>query len=80
MTPANAPGTDAGKGPRSEGKNLRILVDADACRLSRECMKVCPHDAIYVKGDSAVIDQEKCDQDGICIAACPNGAIHFASD
>jgi heterodisulfide reductase subunit A-like polyferredoxin len=77
---ANNPGKPGAKTRKNEGENLRILVDADACRLSRECMKVCPHDAIYVKGGSAVIDQEKCDQDGICIAACPNGAIHFATD
>jgi len=70
-------GTNSSKG---EDENVRIVVDPGKCRLSRECMKVCPHDAIFVKDGSAVIDQEKCDRDGICITACPNGAIHFASD
>jgi heterodisulfide reductase subunit A-like polyferredoxin len=65
---------------KTETENVRILVDTRKCRLSRECMKVCPHDAIYVKEGSAVIEQEKCDRDGICIAACPHGAIHFATD
>lgn len=64
----------------TDDKNVRIVVDPDKCTLSGECMKVCPLEAIYVEGNTAVIDHDKCDRDGICIAACPNGAIHFATD
>ncbi len=58
-------------------KKIRVVVDPDKCRLSGECIKVCPQKAIYVKGKSAVIDDKKCDLDGICIPACPNQAISF---
>lgn len=51
------------------------MVAPKKCKLSGECFKVCPFDAIYVKNGEAVIDCEKCDLDGICIPACPNGAI-----
>lgn len=63
----------------SRDENLRIVIDPDKCTLSRECMRVCPHDAISVKGGSATINPDKCDLDGICIPACPNGAIHFVN-
>lgn len=58
-------------------KKLRVVIDPDKCRLSGECIKVCPQKAIYVKGNKAVIDDKKCDLDGICIPACPNQAISF---
>jgi len=66
--------------PSSENANLRIIVDPGKCKLSGECMKVCPRGAIRAEGGKAVIDQDKCDLDGICIAACPNGAIHFITN
>jgi NAD-dependent dihydropyrimidine dehydrogenase PreA subunit len=62
---------------KNERSNVKITVDPDKCKLSGECIKVCPHGAIFVSGDSAVIDLDKCDLDGICIPACPHGAIHF---
>ncbi len=62
---------------KNERSNVKITVDPEKCKLSGECMKVCPHGAISVEGESAVIDQNKCDLDGICIPACPHGAIHF---
>jgi NAD-dependent dihydropyrimidine dehydrogenase PreA subunit len=64
---------------KSEEANLRIFVNPEKCKLSGECMRICPRGAISVRGDKAAIDQEKCDLDGICIAACPNGAIHFTN-
>ncbi len=79
MSAANDTQKHGSNDRKPEAGNLRIVVDPRKCKLSGECMRVCPHDAIYVKDGCAVIDQEKCDQGGICIAACPNGAIHFAS-
>jgi NAD-dependent dihydropyrimidine dehydrogenase PreA subunit len=52
-----------------------ILIDPAKCRLSGECIKVCPQQAIFVKDGTAVIDQKKCDLDGMCIPACPMDAI-----
>ena len=56
------------------GKN-KVVIDYDKCKLSGECIKVCPQEAIFVKNSKAVIDYEKCDLDGICIPACPENAI-----
>ena len=56
---------------------VKVVIDAEKCRLSGECMKVCPEKAIYVKDGKAVIDYDKCILDGICIPACPNEAIQL---
>ena len=56
---------------------MRVFIDPKKCRLSGECMKVCPEKAISVKDGKAVIDDKKCDLDGICIPACPEGAVRF---
>jgi ferredoxin len=52
-----------------------ILIDPAKCRLSGECITICPQQAIFVKNGKAVIDQTKCDLDGMCIPACPMDAI-----
>jgi NAD-dependent dihydropyrimidine dehydrogenase PreA subunit len=67
------------KEEKRETDSVKIVIDPEKCKLSGECMKVCPQGAIYVSGDKAVVDREKCDLDGICIPACPNGAIHFTN-
>ena len=56
---------------------MRVFIDQSKCRLSGECMKICPQKAISVKNGKAVIDDEKCDLDGICIPACPERAIRY---
>jgi len=53
----------------------KITIDSSKCRLSGECMKVCPQQAIILKNGTTTIDYEKCDADGMCIPACPEGAI-----
>ena len=52
-----------------------IVIDPARCRLSGECIKICPQQAIFVKDGKAVIDHKKCDLDGMCIPACPMDAI-----
>jgi len=54
---------------------MKIIIDPIRCKLSGECMKVCPQKAIYIKNGKAFIDYEKCDSDGMCITVCPEGAI-----
>ena len=39
------------------------------------CMKICPHDAIRVENNLAVIDYEKCTSCGLCAAVCPKKLI-----
>jgi len=53
----------------------KVIINPDKCKLSGECIKVCPQKAIFVKDGKAVIDYEKCDADGMCVPACPQGAI-----
>ncbi len=43
-----------------------------ACGL---CEKNCPHDAIHVIDNLAVIDYEKCTSCGICVQKCPTNVI-----
>ena len=63
---------------RKGSGSVELVIDPEKCRLSGECMKVCPHGAISAGSDSAVIDLDKCDLDGICIPVCPTGAIDFS--
>ena len=39
------------------------------------CKKICPHDAITVERNLAVIDYEKCDNCGMCATVCPKHLI-----
>jgi len=39
------------------------------------CMKICPHDAIHVENNLAVIDYDKCTSCGLCAAVCPKKLI-----
>ncbi|NLL38731.1 MAG: Fe-S cluster domain-containing protein [Clostridiales bacterium] len=43
-----------------------------ACRL---CEKNCPHDAVKVTDNLAVIDYDKCQNCGICVTKCPRKLI-----
>lgn len=39
------------------------------------CKKICPHDAITVEKNLAVIDYSKCDNCGLCATVCPKKLI-----
>ena len=39
------------------------------------CKKICPHDAITVENNLAVIDYSKCDNCGLCATVCPKRLI-----
>jgi MinD superfamily P-loop ATPase len=52
-----------------------ILIDPARCRLSGECIKICPQQAIFIKDGKATIDRTRCDVDGMCIPSCPMEAI-----
>ncbi len=46
-----------------------------ACIACQLCVKKCPHDAITMDDNLAVIDYAKCTNCGICAAVCPTHAI-----
>ena len=54
---------------------MKIIINPDKCKLSGECIKVCPQKAISIIDSTAVIDYKKCDTDGMCIPTCPQHAI-----
>ena len=54
---------------------MKVIINPDKCKLSGECIKVCPQKAIFVKDGKTVIDYERCDADGMCVPACPQDAI-----
>ncbi len=54
---------------------IKVVINQDKCKLSGECIKVCPQKAISLKDGKTSIDYEKCDSDGMCIPACPEDAI-----
>jgi Fe-S-cluster-containing hydrogenase component 2 len=58
---------------------MKVIINPDKCKLSGECMKVCPQKAIFVKDGKAVIDYERCDADGMCVPACPQDAISLVA-
>ena len=54
---------------------MHIIIDHEKCCGSGECIKVCPHRALFMKDGKAVVDHAACDLDGLCIPACPHSAI-----
>ncbi len=56
---------------------IKIVIDSQRCKLSGNCVTVCPQKAINIREGITTVDYEKCDGDGICIPACPEGAIQF---
>lgn len=47
----------------------------NACIACKKCEKTCPHGAITVKNNLAVIDYEKCTNCGACVKECPTGCL-----
>ncbi len=57
-----------------------VRVDENKCMGRMKCMRVCPTQAIRVRGGKAKIDDEKCIDCGECITSCPSGAIYPLTD
>ncbi len=53
----------------------KFKVNPDKCIGCRQCIAVCPVDAISIQKGKAVIDMEKCNLCGECVKVCPVKAI-----
>lgn len=57
-----------------------IKVDTNQCFGCTHCMKVCPTEAIRIRGGKAVISPERCVDCGNCLRACPAKAFYVEHD
>ena len=59
-------------------RGLEIMPDL--CIGCSHCMKVCPTEALRVKGGKAVIHTDLCIDCGRCYRECPTNAIRVVDD
>lgn len=59
---------------------MKIIIDNQKCTGSGECARACPHDAIKIVNNRAVVEHARCDLDGLCLPACPHDAISYSAD
>ena len=59
---------------KDKGAVARKACD-NACIGCKKCEKTCPHGAITVADNLAVIDYDKCTGCGACAACCPTGCL-----
>lgn len=58
---------------KSEFRSIR--VDAERCDGRMACMRVCPTQAIRIRGGKAFLLHDRCIDCGECVRICPNRAI-----
>ena len=63
---------------RDKGADARKFCK-NACIACKKCEKTCPHGAITVKNNCAVIDYSLCTGCGACAEACPTGCLQKVS-
>lgn len=52
-----------------------IRIDGGKCRGTMKCLRVCPTEAIRVRGCSAFMLEDRCIDCGECLRVCPQNAI-----
>jgi ferredoxin len=52
-------------------------VNRDRCSLCKTCIKVCPENSIFIKGDKIEFNYKKCIRCFCCSEMCPEGAIEI---
>lgn len=57
-----------------------LLIDESVCIGCSHCIKVCPTEALRVRGGKARLHADWCIDCGACLAACPSRAIRLADD
>ena len=51
------------------------IIDPEKCTGCKECVEVCPTQAISIENDKAVINKDICEECGECAHTCPEKAI-----
>jgi len=64
--------------PESQLPQVQKLYTASKCIGAKDCMEVCPEDALTLTHDGIVTDAEKCTLCGLCADACPTKAIEMS--
>lgn len=55
---------------------LILKIDNEECGVCKDCIDVCPEEAIIKKAFKVEINENKCDDCGECVDICPVGAIY----
>jgi len=65
------------EGKLAQHSDISPFVSVKKCIGCKECLKVCPQGAIFIKNNKAYIDPAKCIGCASCIAACVQNAIEI---
>ncbi len=66
---------DTGESEIAVSFTCKPTVTKNKCTGCKECVPACPHNAIIMKGEKAIIGKERCMGCGQCIEACTYDAI-----
>ncbi len=64
--------------PESQSPKVQKLYTASKCIGAKDCIEVCPEDALTLTPNGIVTDNEKCTLCGLCADACPSKAIEMS--
>jgi len=64
--------------PESQSAKVQKLYTASKCIGAKDCIEVCPEDALTLTTKGIVTDNEKCTLCGLCAEACPTKAIEMS--
>lgn len=66
--------------PESNQLDIEIMYNSEICMLCKQCISVCPIDALTLKEEKQSIDVNRieCDKCGKCVEICPSGALSLA--
>ena len=64
--------------PESQSQEVQKLYTASKCIGAKECIEVCPEEALTLTPNGIVTDFDTCTLCGLCAEACPTKAIEMS--